>query len=121
MKRRERLEEQPGQKIEGRLKGLEKGLEKLEDDKMVRITKSIFFPPKDKALARKISIKSPTAFRRSIRKLRLGGITLKERRALTLAKTRATVQLKRNNLSSNERRQFRSISQINIPKVTKKR
>lgn len=86
---------------------------------MVRITKSIFFPPKDKALARKISIRSPREFRNSIRKLRIGGITLKERRALILAKTRATVQLKRNNLSAKEKRQFRSISQINIPKVTK--
>ncbi len=88
---------------------------------MVRITKSIFFPPKNKALARKISIKSPTAFRRSIRKLRLGGVTLEEKRALTLAKTRALVQLKRNNLSAKERRQFRSISQINIPKVTRRK
>ncbi len=87
---------------------------------MVRITKSIFFPPKDKALARKISITSPAAFRRSIRKLRLGGITLKERRALILARTRATVQLKRNNLSNKERKQFRTISQMNIPKVTKR-
>ncbi len=87
---------------------------------MVRITKSIFFPPKDKALARKISITSPAAFRKSIRELKKGGITLKERRALTLAKTRATVQLKRNNLSNKERKQFRTISQMNIPKVTKR-
>jgi len=86
---------------------------------MVRITKSIFFPPKDKALARKISIRSPREFRNSIRKLRVGGITLKERRALILARTRAKVQLKRNNLSAKEKRQFRSISQINIPRVTK--
>lgn len=86
---------------------------------MGRITKSIFFPAKDKALAKKISIVSPAAFRRSIRKLKKGGVTLKERRALTLAKTRATVQLKRNNLSNKERKQFRTISQMNIPKVTK--
>lgn len=87
---------------------------------MVKITKSIFFPPKDKALARKISIKSPFAFRKSIRELKKGGITLKEKRALTLAKIRATVQLKRNNLSNKERKQFRTISQMNIPKVTKR-
>lgn len=87
---------------------------------MVRITKSIFFPPKDKALARKISITSPSAFRKSIRELKKGGITLKERQALILAKTRATVQLKRNNLSNKERKQFRTISQMNIPKVTKR-
>lgn len=88
---------------------------------MVRITKSIFFPPKDKALAKKISIKSPRAFRISIRKLKKGGITLKEKRALTLAKTRASVQLKRNNLSRKERKQFRTISQMNIPKISKRK
>lgn len=86
---------------------------------MVRITKSLFFPAKNKSLARKISIRSPTEFRRSIRKLRIGGITLKERRGLILAKNRAGAQLKRNNISAKEKRQFRSISQINIPKVTK--
>lgn len=87
---------------------------------MVKITKSIFFPPKDKALARKISITSPFAFRQSIRKLKKGGVTLKERRALILARTRAKVILKRNNLSGKERKQFRTIAQINIPKVTKR-
>ena len=87
---------------------------------MVRITKSIFFPPKDKALARKISIKSPNAFRKSIKELKKGGITLKEKRALTLARTRSLVQLKRRNLSMKERKQFRIISQMNIPKVTRK-
>ena len=87
---------------------------------MVKITKSIFFAPKDKALARKSSIKSPFAFRKSIRKLKKSGITLKESRALTLAKTRAKVILKRNNLSGKERKQFRTIAQINIPKVTKR-
>ena len=87
---------------------------------MVRITKSIFFPPKDKVLARKISIKSPNAFRKSIRELKKGGITLKEKRALTLARTRSMVQLKRKNLSMKERKQFKVISQMNIPKVTKR-
>ncbi len=86
-----------------------------------RITKSLFFPAKDKSLARKISITSPFAFRKSIRELKKGGITLKERRGLILAKNRAGAQLKRNNLSSKERKQFRTIAQINIPKVTKKR
>ena len=94
---------------------------KEQENKMVRLTKSLFFPPKDKALARKISIKSPFAFRRSIRTLKKGGITLKERRGLILAKNRAGAILKRNNLSGKERKQFRSISQINIPKVTKKK
>ncbi len=87
---------------------------------MVRITKGIFFPPKDKALARKISITSPAAFRKSIRELKKGGLTLKEKRALTLARTRGAVQLKRKNLSPKERKQFRIISKINIPKVSKR-
>jgi len=87
---------------------------------MVKITKSIFFPPKNKALARKISIKSPHAFRISIRKLKKGGVTLEENKALTLAKTRAMVQLKRNNLSAKEKKQFRTIAQMNIPKVSKR-
>ena len=49
---------------------------------MVKIKKSIFFPPKDKVLARKISIKTPGQFRKSISKLRKNGITLKENKAL---------------------------------------
>ena len=88
---------------------------------MVKFTKSIFFPPKDKALARKISIKSPTAFRMSIREVSKGGLTLKEKRALVLARTRASVQLKRRNLSPKERKQFRTISKIRIPKINKRR
>ena len=84
---------------------------------MVKITKSIFLPPKDKALARKISIKSPTAFKKSIKELKKGGITLKEKRALTLAKTRAIVQLRRKNLSPKEKRQFKAISNMKIPKI----
>ncbi|KKM74220.1 hypothetical protein LCGC14_1402620 [marine sediment metagenome] len=87
---------------------------------MVKITKSIFFPPKDKALARKISITSPAAFRRSIKELKKDGISLKEKRALTLARTRSVIQLKRKNLSMKERKQFKIISQMNIPKVSKK-
>lgn len=84
---------------------------------MVKFTKSIFFPPKDKVLARKISIKSPSSFRTSIRKLKKNGITLKEFRALNLAKTRAKVTLKRKNLSTKERKQFMEISRMRIPKV----
>ncbi len=84
-----------------------------------RITKGLFFAPKDKALARKISIKSPAAFRKSIRVLKKGGITLKEKRALVLARNRASAQLKRKNLSPGERRQFGVISQMSLPKITK--
>ncbi len=87
---------------------------------MVKITKSIFFPPKNKTLARKISIKSPNAFRKSIRELKKGGVTLEEKRALTLARTRSVVQLKRKNLSTKERKQFKVISKMNIPKVTRR-
>ncbi len=87
---------------------------------MGRITKSIFFKPKDKTLARKISIVSPTKFRNSIKRLRKNGITLKEFRALNLARTRASVQLKRKNLSLKERKQFRTISKMTIPRPKKK-
>lgn len=86
---------------------------------MVRIKKSIFFPPKDKALARKISIRTPGEFRKSISNLRKNGFTLKEKRALVLARTRAKVQLKRKNLSKRERKQMRAIANTTIPRVTR--
>ena len=86
---------------------------------MVRIKKSIFFPPKDKALARKISIKTPGQFRKSISMLKKNGITLKENKALVLAKTRAKIQLKRTNLSKRERNQMMAIARTVIPRVTK--
>ena len=38
--------------------------------------KSIFFKPKNKALAKKISIKTPLEFKRSIKELKKGGLTL---------------------------------------------
>ena len=86
---------------------------------MAKITKSIFFPAKDKALAKKISIRTPGEFRKSIAKVRKNGITLKENRALRLARTRAKVQLKRKNLSTRERNQMMAISKIRIPRVSK--
>lgn len=86
-----------------------------------KISKSIFFPPKDKALARKISIRTPGEFKKSIKKLKSGGITLKEKKALTLARTRANVQLRRPNLSIRERRQFLAIATMQLPKVTKRK
>jgi len=86
---------------------------------MVKIKKSIFFPPKDKALAKKISIRTPGQFRKSINKLRKNGITLKENRALVLARTRAKVQLKRKNLSVRERNQMEAIVNTVIPRVSK--
>ena len=89
---------------------------------MVVFKKSLFFPAKDKALARKISIKSPAAFRQSITTLRKGGVTLKERRGLVLAQNRAAAQLRRKNLSRKEFKQFSVIASMSIPRVsTKKR
>lgn len=88
---------------------------------MVKITKSIFFPPKDKALARKIKINTPTKFRDSIKRLQKDGVTLKEKKALVLAKTRAKVQLLRTNLSKKEIKQFTTISKMKLPRVSRKK
>lgn len=70
------------------------------------------------SLARKISIINPNQFRKSIRILKKDGINLSESKALVLARTRATAQLNRKNLSAKERRQFKAISLIKIPKVS---
>ena len=88
---------------------------------MGRITKSIFFKPRNKKLARKISIRTPSEFRASIAKIRKAGVTLEEKRALALARTRAKVQLMRKNLSPKERRQFKAISIMKLPKVNRKK
>ncbi len=80
----------------------------------------LFDKPKDKRLAKIIDITSPTAFRRSISIIKKGGVTLQEKQALLLARTRATLQLKRKNLSLKERIQFKKISLINLPKITKR-
>lgn len=82
------------------------------------MTKTIFFPPKNKALAKKISITSPADFWESIEKLKQGGLTLQESRALILAQNRAKVQLKRKNLSMEERQEFREIAEVKLPKRT---
>lgn len=87
---------------------------------MVRKTKSLFFKPRSKRLARIISIETPGKFKKSITELKKRGLTLKEKRALVLARNRAKVQLKRKNLSTRERNQFRAISKMTIPKVKKK-
>ncbi len=75
---------------------------------------SIFFKAKNPRLARAISIKSPSAFRESVSKVRrLKGFTKKQKQgALNLAKGRATAQLGRRNLSLKERKQFRAIRRI---------
>ncbi len=89
---------------------------------MIKITrvKTIFFPPKSKRLAKIISITSPSAFRKSIRVLSRGGLTLRERRALVLAQNRARAILKKKTLSPKERREMKAIAKIRIPPVTVK-
>lgn len=87
----------------------------------MKFDKSLFFEPKNKSLARKISIESPKKFKKSIKELKKGGITVEEKKALTLAKARAKVQLLRPNLSTKEKKQFRTISNMSVPKVNKKR
>ena len=82
--------------------------------------KSLFFKSKDKRISQIINITSPTAFKKSIKVLKKGGITLKEKRSLVLAKNRASAQLKRKNLSTKERKQMRSIKNIILPQITKK-
>ena len=86
---------------------------------MVKINKSIFFKPKDMALSRKISIKTPGQFMKSIEKLKKNGLTMKENRALVLARTRAKVQLKRKNLSVRERNQMMAIANTTIPRASR--
>lgn len=88
---------------------------------MTKFNKSLFSKPKSKYLASRISIKSPTAFHRSIRTLSRGGLKLTEKRALTLAQTRAKLQLRRKSLSQGERKQFRAIATMKIPKVGRRR
>ncbi len=80
---------------------------------------TLFFAPRNPRLARVIDTTSPTAFRRSIKTLKRGGLTVREKRALTLAKNRAGAQLNRRNLSKKERKQFRTISRMRLPKITK--
>lgn len=71
----------------------------------------IFDKPKNKRIAKIISIKSPTAFNRSVKMLKRGGLDRTERKALDLARNRANLQTYRKALSSKERRQMRTISQ----------
>ena len=84
------------------------------------MNKSIFFPAKNERLAKIISITSPKAFAQSIRKLKQGGLTLTEKRALVLARTRATLMLRRKDLSMRERRQMLAIANMKIPKITRR-
>ena len=76
--------------------------------------KRLFDKPKNKALAKKISIKTPSAFAHSIKNLKKDGLTTEEKKALILAKTRAMLQLRRKNLSDKEREQFTKITRMKI-------
>jgi hypothetical protein len=82
--------------------------------------RSLFKKTKNKTLAKIISIRTPTEFNKSISKLKKGGITTTEKRALVLARTRAKLQLRRKNLSRKEKTEFRKISKTKLPKVTKR-
>ena len=74
--------------------------------------------PKSKRLSDIIDITSPAAFKRSIEEIKKDGVTRKEVRALSLAKGAATLQLARKNLSDKERKQFKTIQGMRLPKVT---
>jgi len=82
--------------------------------------KKIFGKPSDPKLAAKISIRTPKEFMKSIKVLNKDGLTSKEKKALVLARTRAKLQLRRRNLSSKERGEFREISKMKIPKISKR-
>lgn len=86
---------------------------------MADIMTSVFFQPQNKKLAKAISIRSPSAFKKSVSTLRKSGVTTTEKRALSLAQTRAKLMLRRKNLSSGERVEFRKIASVKLPMVTK--
>lgn len=75
---------------------------------------SLFFKAKNPRLAKAISIRSPTEFRASIKKVRLlKGFTKRQKQgALNIAKARSRAMLARKNLSEKERKQFRAITKI---------
>lgn len=81
----------------------------------------LFAKPKSKRLAKIITIKSPSGFKKSVKTLSKGGLSLKEFRALNLAKTRAALQLRRKNLSTKERTQFKAIVKVKIPKFKRRK
>lgn len=88
---------------------------------MVKKKNTLFAPPKSKRIAKIVNITSPTAFKESIRKLKKGGLSGNEKKALVLARNRAGAQLKRKNLSGKERVQFRKIKNMSLPAVSKKK
>ena len=75
---------------------------------------TIFSAPKNQRLADAISITSPSAFKKSIQILSVGGLSKKEKAALQLAQIRAKMQLRRQNLSPKERYEFEQIVRMKI-------
>ena len=84
--------------------------------------KTMFFPAKRKRLSDLISISSPEAFRASVNNLKGsdGKVTLTEKRALVLAQNRARAILKKKNLSTKERKEFKEIVKIKLPKLKRR-
>lgn len=84
------------------------------------MAKTMFGKAKNPRLAKAISITSPSAFRKSIGKVkRLKGISpTTKKRALVLAKNRAGAFLHRKNLSSKERIQMGAIKRTPIPSMS---
>jgi hypothetical protein len=80
--------------------------------------KTLFFKPKNKSLAKIITITSVKGFKDSIRKLRKKGITTEEKRALVLAQNRARAHLKKKTLSPSVRKRFKAIAKLKLPAVT---
>lgn len=74
---------------------------------------------KSQRLANIISIRSPEAFRQSIRKIKQDGVTLAEKRSLILAQNRVRAQLKRKALSMKERIAFLKIAKMKLPNIKK--
>ena len=79
----------------------------------------LFFEASDPRLAEIIDISSPEAFDMSITEIKKGGVTLKEKRALVLARNRAGAQLGRKNLSPKEIREFTIIKNRRLPDITR--
>lgn len=72
--------------------------------------------PKNKRIANQIRIDTPQNFRRSVRDLQVGGLSLHEYQALVLAQNRARAMLNRGRLSVGERAQMAEISVVRLPR-----
>src|SRR5437867_1253971 len=82
--------------------------------------KTIFFPPQNRRLSGIITIKSPEAFRQSIRKLSADGLDAREKRVLVLAQNRARAMLKKKSQSQGERKELGETARLRLPPVTKR-